>query len=117
MAFDWFNFDPIVDTVSGAFEWLGDNPEVAGGIAGAAGAGLGYLQNRENIKAQERARQEERDYREQFGGASSVDPGLYGQNLQIASPQQGIASPVGTPRPTMASALDLRTQREDVTRF
>ena len=28
----WLNFKPIVDTISGGFNWLKDNPEFASGL-------------------------------------------------------------------------------------
>ena len=121
MAFEWLDFQPVTDTISGAFGWLKDNPEIAAGIAGAAGAGVKYLESREAIKEQRRQRAEDREYRASFGGASSLDSGAYGQGLNIASPQTGIATSIGTgtpqvgvvgQQPSMANALELRAQRE-----
>ena len=118
-----FNFQPIVDTVSGAFDWLKDNPEVASAIGGAASAGIQYLQYRDQKKAREQERAEDRAYRATFGGPSSLGQNDYGANLNIA--QQGIApaSPVGThgpqnvgtvgaPQQTMSSALANRANRQ-----
>ncbi len=115
-------FSTVADTVSGAFDWLEKHPVAASAIGGAASAGLGYLQSRQEIKARKAEIADQRAYRSQFGGASTVDPNLYGQNLNITDPQSGIASDVGTvgaggmeqgsQPPTMASAFDLRAQRQ-----
>ena len=83
--------------------------------AGAAGAGLGYLQNREQIQARKDEIASERAYRTQFGGASTLDPSVYSQGLDITEQQPGIATEadtgtVGQP-PSMANALELRAQR------
>ncbi len=118
MAFEWFDFKPITDTVSGAFGWLKDNPEVASAIGGAAGAGIQYLQGREALDARKKEIAEQRAYRSQFGGPSTLGD-QYSQNLNIAS--SGIATDTGTVGPTsvgqvgapnMASALELRAQRQ-----
>ncbi len=122
----WLNFQPIVDTVSGGFNWLKDNPEFAAGIAGAAGAGIGYLQNREAIQARKDEIASERAYRAQFGGASSLDPSVYSENLNISQPGSGIATDTGTVgpqsvgtvgQPSMADALTLRAQRAEDRRY
>ncbi len=119
MAFEWFNFKPITNTVSGAFGWLKDNPEVASAIGGAAGAGIQYLQNRETLDARKKEIADERAYRAQFGGASSIGD-QYSQNLNIADPGSGIASGTGivgpsdegvVSPPSMASAYELRAQQ------
>ncbi len=116
-----FNFKPLVDTVSGAFEWLGDNPIAASALAGTASAGIGYLSNREAIKARKKEIASEREYRSQFGGASTLDPSVYSEGLDITEPRPGIATEVGEigPQsvgqvPTMASALELRAQRQGI---
>ena len=117
-----FNFKPITNTISGAFDWLGKNPVAAAAIGGAASAGLGYLASREQIRAAKKARAEERAYRSTFGGASTVAPDEYGRKLDIADPGQGIAAPVGEvapqgavgqvgQQPSMATALQLRAAR------
>ena len=120
MAFEWFDFKPITDTVSGAFSWLKENPEVASAVSGAAGAGIQYLQHRQALDARKQEVAEQRAYRSQFGGSSSLG-GEYGKNLNIAGPSSGIASDTGTigpssvgqvGAPNMASALELRAQRQ-----
>lgn len=129
MAFDtsWLNFQPIVDTVSGGLGWLKDNPEIAAGIAGAAGAGIGYLENREAIKARKEEIASERAYRSEFGGASSLDPSVYSEGLDITAPQSGIATDTGTvgpqnvgtvgQAPSMANVFQQRAQRSEDRRY
>ncbi|MBU2708870.1 hypothetical protein KCM76_22945 [Zooshikella marina] len=41
-------FDSVVDTTSGAFNWLKKNGEVASAIAGAAGSALNYINQKED---------------------------------------------------------------------
>lgn len=120
----WLDFTPIVDTISGGFTWLKDNPEAAAALGGAAAAGLGYLQNRENIEAAERAAQKEREYRGTFGGASTVDPNVYSAGLQTTQQAPtGIATgggiagtgqvgTVGQQPTTMSGAVQLRDFRQ-----
>ena len=122
-----FDFTPIVDTISGGFNWLKDNPEAAAALGGVAGAGLGYLKNREQIQARKDEIASERAYRSQFGGASTLDDSVYSEGLDITVPQSGIATDTGTvgPQnvgtvgqpPSMANALELRAQRTGFNRY
>lgn len=68
-------FDSIVDTGTKIFDWVEDNPNVSGAIAGGATALLSYREAKRERDFQRELRQEERDYQSQFGGASTTVAG------------------------------------------
>lgn len=121
-----FDFLPTVDTFSGAFTWLKDNPEAAAALGGVAGAGLQYLANRESIAAQKELQQQQQAFKLGLVGASSVGPEAYGKNLNITQQQPGITqSPVGQVQPqavgfqmaqpqSMGGVFAQRAAREDI---
>lgn len=80
-ASDWFT--PVVDTVAGgftaAFNYIDNNEWAANALAGAAGAGLSYLGQKDIQKRQEkiyRMREDREDNRFFVGGSAGM--GSYG---------------------------------------
>ena len=70
-------FDPIVDGVSSAFNYLSENEWAANAVAGAATAGLNYYANKEAAKEAEKMARKQNEwanqrYYSQTGGVDLV---------------------------------------------
>lgn len=90
-------FDSIVDTGTKAFQWMEDNPNATSFIGGAAMGALKYADIRAQQKEAAKVRQEQRDYRSTFGGASTTDAGftpadLTGGEGSLVGGATGVAS-------------------------
>ena len=68
-------YDSILDTGTKVFSWMEDNPTASSFIGGAAASGLSYYSGRQQAKDRRDEVQDDRRYREQFGGASNTDAG------------------------------------------
>ncbi len=69
----WFN--SLMDTGTQVFSWMEENPTATSFIGGAAVGALSYLEAKEDRDFQRELRDEEREYRSTFGGASTTDAG------------------------------------------
>lgn len=68
-------YDSILDTGTKVFSWMEDNPTATSFIGGAAAAGLNYYNTRQQAKDRRREIEDQRRYREKFGGASTTEAG------------------------------------------
>jgi hypothetical protein len=90
---------------TGIFGWLEQNEAAASFIGGAALGALKYQSAREERKFQREMIQDERAYREKFGGASTVGADEYAQNL--TSSTGGVATGGATTQGDIAKMSDL----------
>lgn len=85
-------YDSIIDTGTQIFSWMEDNPTAASFIGGAAMGALSYVEIRSQQKEERRLRQEERDYRSTFGGASTTTAGKTPPNYIVSDEEGGLVT-------------------------
>ncbi len=69
----WFN--SLMDTGTKVFSWMEENPTATSFIGGAAVGALSYYEAKKDREFQRELRDEDREYRSTFGGASTTEAG------------------------------------------